>query len=335
MKNVNNALLLAILSLLVNCTNIFPFQRTKIDESSLWDQTLFLLVSIPSNPQSRSFEQYTPDQANWDTFYTKTTGSHEPNSVSWLSAEDWAKYQWDGTVYNPSKMTRKEFVEAICPHVDGVRGIHELFYRVKPFANVNHPTRAEVDEWHRVVINHIRALIGYTSEEYQIQKNHCMFARALWGQERKFTTKWDAKYPGKHGSAYGPCQGSDNSHCGATFIPDPEDQVAYLPEGHASCVRQQGSEGIFGGPKSHHNWSIKWSRGLCNTLHAEGFWGGHVGPWFHRKEFGFSFWDSEPGNNNSHTALRAKWTGTRLPNLYCNPSDSDCDPNNTGPNSNQ
>ena len=24
--------------------------------------------------------------------------------------------------------------------------------------------------------------------------------------------------------------------------------------------------------------SIKWSRGLCNTLIAEGFWGGHTGP---------------------------------------------------------
>jgi hypothetical protein len=142
---------------------------------------------------------------------------------------------------------------------------------------------------------------------------------------------WDAEYPGTLGSAFGPCEGSGNSHCGATFIPDLEDQAPYLPAGHPGCSVQKGSEGIFSGPKSNIPWSIKWSRGLCNTLMAEGFWSGHVGPWFHREKFGFSFWDNDPSNVNNNAILRAKWTGSLMPNLYCNPSDPDCDPNNTGP----
>jgi hypothetical protein len=64
---------------------------------------------------------------------------------------------------------------------------------------------------------------------------------------------------------------------------------------------------------------------------AEGFWGGHVGPWFHREKFGLSFWDNDPSNNNNNAVLRAKWTGNLMPSLYCNPTDPDCDPDKTGP----
>jgi hypothetical protein len=158
-----------------------------------------------------------------------------------------------------------------------------------------------------------------------------MFARALWGDERKFTSMWDEKYPGENGSAAGPCQGSSNAHCGASFLPSPEDQAAYLPEDHPSCTAQSGSEGVFSGPKSNIPWAIKWSRGFCNTLLAEGYWGGHVGPWFHRERFGFSFWDGDPSNNDNNAVLRAKWTGSSMPDLYCNPASPDCDPENTGP----
>jgi len=138
-----------------------------------------------------------------------------------------------------------------------------------------------------------------------------MFARALWGNQRKHTTAWDTKYPGKFDSAAGPCVGGSNSHCGASFVPDANDQAPYLPDGHAACGTGNGAEGIFGGPKSNIPWSIKWSRGLCNTLHAEGFWGGHVGPFFHREKFGFDFWDV-----GAHAILRGKWTGKLMPNLY-------------------
>ncbi len=280
--------------------------------------------------------QYTPNQAKWSTFAAKplaggTILAHDPNGVGWLTPSSWSAAQWSGEIYNPSKMTKDAFAAAICPSGDQIRGIQEVFYQRKPFADVKNPTKAEVDEWHRIAINHVRALVGYTSEDRQVKKNHCMFARAQWGDERKFTTLWDTRYPGAVGSALGPCQGSTNAHCGATFIPDLVDQAPYLPEGHIGCSAQQGAEGVFSASKSNIPWSIKWSRALCSTLKTEGFWGGHTGPWFHREDFGLSFWDSDPLNNNSIAVLRAKWTGNLMPSLYCNPADPACDPNKTGP----
>ena len=284
-------------------------------------------------------QQYTPDQADWDTYETKpfvagsSNTAHDPDGVGWITTADWEAAEWDGTVYNPSLMTKAEFFAAICPSVDRIRGIREVFYQHNPFADIHNPTKAEMDDWHRIALNHVRALIGYTSEDRQVKKDVCMFARALWGDQRKFTTLWDDKYPGDPGSAYGPCVGAPkfNAHCGATFIPDAADQAPYLPPGHAPCTTTQGSEGVFGGPKSNIPWSLKWSRGLCNTLKAEGFWGGHIGPFFHREKFGYSFWDNKVEDNDSHAVLRAKWTGKKMANLYCNPADADCDPNNTGP----
>ena len=173
---------------------------------------------------------YTPDQANWSTFQSKPLAvssitAHDPDSIGWISTEAWAGAEWDGTIYNPSQMTKQEFVNAICPGDDRIRGIRELFYSTNPFANNTNPTKAEVDEWHRIAINHVRALIGYTSEDRQVKKDHCLFARALWDDERKFSTKWDAKYPGRFDSAAGPCVGGSNLHCGASFIPDANDQA--------------------------------------------------------------------------------------------------------------
>ena len=64
---------------------------------------------------------------------------------------------------------------------------------------------------------------------------------------------------------------------------------------------------------------------------AEGFWGGHIGPWFHREKFGLSFWDHDPDDSGSNAVVRAKWTGELMESLYCNPTDPDCDPEETGP----
>jgi hypothetical protein len=282
-----------------------------------------LLMFLPHFSLLFSDEQFTPNQSNWTSFQSKPLASgnkaHDPDSVSWIKKADWDSAKWDGkTIYDPTKMSKSEFFKAICPTADRVRGIRELFYNTKPFKDNTNPTKAELDEWHRIVINHIRALVGYT-ENRQVQKDQCMFKRAYWGDERKFTKMWDVKYPGKNGSAAGPCQGSSNAHCGASFIPSPEDQAPYFEDKKSVCTLTAGSEGVFSGPKSNIPWSIKWSRAFCNTLAAEGFWGGHVGPWFHREKFGFSFWDSDVKNNNSMAVLRAKWSGKLSPNLYKKP----------------
>ncbi len=282
--------------------------------------------------QTAQAEQYTPDQANWESFSSKpfqngTNTSHDPDGVGWISQVDWEASRWDGTVFDPSQMSKDEFACAICPSGDRIRGIREVFYAENPFVDNSNPTKAEVDEWHRIAINHVRSLVGYTAAERQVQKDHCLFSRALWGDERKFTTMWDSQYPGENGSAAGPCQGSGNAHCGASFIPNFQDQVPYLPQGHEGCSAGAGAEGVFNASKSNIPWSIKWSRSFCSALKTEGFWGGHVGPRFHREKFGFSFWDSKPQDNNSIAVLRAKWGGKLLDNVYCNPnSDPECVP---------
>ncbi len=284
----------------------------------------FLLTFPFAMIHSFDKQQYTPEQANWTSLSSKPldagNSGHDPDSVTWITKAQWDASKWDGkTIYDPTKMTKGQFFAALCPSADRVRGIREVFYTNNPFRDNKNPTKAEIDEWHRIAINHVRALVGYTSIERQVQKDQCMFKRALWGDERKFTTMWDSKYPGTNGSAAGPCKGSKNAHCGASFIPNAEDQAPYFREQRQVCSPQAGSEGVFSAPKSNIPWSIKWSRGFCNTLAAEGFWGGHVGPWFHREKFGFSFWDSDLKNNNSIAVLRAKWTGKLMPNLYKKP----------------
>jgi len=261
-----------------------------------------------------SLEQYTPDEANWTTFQDKAaelyTDDHTPDGVGWIDQEEWIK--WDGTVYDPTKYTKQEFKNLIC--IGGtVRGMHELFYDNNPFANIANPTKAEVDNWHAIVLNHVRAMVGYTEPEYTIIPDKCLHLRALWSDQRAHTRMWDTEaYPGT-------CEGSSAPHCGAGFIPSNEDQQAYLPEGIESCGARPGSEGLFNAAKSSIPWSIKWIRPFCATLGSEGFWGGHTGPWFHRSEFGWSWYDSNPIDVNSNANLRTKWSGTSATNKYENP----------------
>jgi hypothetical protein len=160
--------------------------------------------------------------------------------------------------------------------------------------------------------------VGYTSDDRQVQPDHSLFLRALWGDERKFTDTWDAEYPGEVGSAAGPCDGS-NPHCGSRFLPDTDDQQPYLPSGLSEVTLAQGAEGVSPAAKSNIPWSIKWLRPVSDWIATEGFWGGHTGPWFHREKFGFSFWDADTDNANSNAILRAKWGGTLMPSLYAEP----------------
>lgn len=314
-----NYLFLFTLLVLISC------EKEDINNESTLEQ---LKSSSVLSDTSIELEQFTPDQANWDTFSSKPlkTGinkSHAPNDIGWITEKQWENAKWDGvTTYDPSKMTREEFYKALFPYPDVVRGIREVYYEHNPFKDPRNPTRAEVDEWHRICINHIRKLVGYP-EEYQIEKNHCLFARALWNDERKFTSMWndDEKYPGKWGSAYGPCENSKNKHCGGSFVPNEIDREPYLLADYGDSCKGLGktTEGIFSSSKSNIPWSIKWSRSLGNYLKNKGFWAGHTGPWFHRKKFGFSFWDSDVEYFHSIAILRAKWGGELMPNLYKKP----------------
>ncbi len=315
-----------ILIFLILFSEFCTFPKENTNEKNFISLLLVRSSILPSSGSGNNFDQFTPNQANWNTFLTKITAAglngHDPDSITWISKSTWDNARWDGkTIYDPTKMTRAEFETAICPNAgDTIRGIREVFYRTNPFRDNKNPTKAEVDEWHRIALNHVRALVGYTTADRLVQKDHCMFKRALWGDERQNTRMWDAKYPGTDGSAAGPCVGGTNAHCGASFIPSATDQAPYFIGTPQTCVAGQGSEGITSAPKSNIPWSIKWSRGFCGFLGGEGFWGGHVGPFFHREKFGFNFWDAEQSNNNSNAVLRAKWTGKRMPSLYNDPA---------------
>jgi len=279
---------------------------------------------IDSKEQSVSkFDAYTPGPSDWLVHATKpfentNHTSHEPDGVYGV---DWPSTTWDGTIYNPALMTPADFYSGMCPN-GVVRGMRELFYQHNPFSDVNNPAKGEVDEWHRLLINHIRTLVGLPMPQYEIKKDYCTFAESRWFDERKHTTGWDTKY-----SEGDTCQVSPGSHCGFTFIPGAEDQGPYLPAGYPSCGPGfSGSEGMLGASPSAP-WSTKFSGSFCGVLNNEGYWGGHVGPFWGRTKFGFSFWPTG--------GVRANWTGTGLPQLYCNPNDPEnfpgCDPNNTGP----
>lgn len=249
--------------------------------------------------------QYTPDPVDWSRSYSLVDDSslvldHSPDGITWLPNTAWVP--WDGTVYDPRTMTDAEFASAVCPTGDTIRGLREVFYEHNPFANLQRPTKAEVDHWHSIALTHLRRLVGI---DHPAVPDHCLFARALWSQERKLSTQWDDAYPDNT------CVGSNNFHCGATFVPGPEDQVPYLPsEDFPPCAfTSGGSEAISTAPKMDIPWSIKWVRAFCGFLNSEGPNGGHVGPFLRRETFGFSFWDVNPDSSNSNAVLRAKWGG--------------------------
>ena len=261
--------------------------------------------------------QFTPDQADWSTFYSKPISdgvmSHDPDAFRKgsddFSPEAWETYKWNGEAISPLGKTKQEFYDCLCPNPDVVRGIREVFYETQPFKDNNNPTKAEVDEWHKISINHIRKLVGYSEEQHKIKKDSCLFIRAFWGDQRQFTDVWDADYPD------GICTDGGNIHCGAGFIPNSADQQAYLADG-ASLCNANGSEGVFVSSRSHIPWSLKWIRPFCNTIKNEGYWGGHVGPWFKAEKFGLNFWDNNVSNNKSFAPFRVKWGGGNTPEKY-------------------
>lgn len=206
-------------------------------------------------------------------------------------------------MYDPTSMSHEDFTRAICPSRDTVRGLREVFYENNPFSDPMHPTKGEVDHWHALALTHLRKLVGV---DLPAEPNHCLHARALWGQERMLSKKWDRDYPDDT------CVRSTNAHCGHSFLPSAEDQAPYLPQGHPTCGLTEGSEGVSGVAKVDIPMSIKWIRIFCSFLQQEGYDGGHVGPFWRRQLFGFSFWDVDPGDADATAAFRGKWSGEKI-----------------------
>lgn len=258
--------------------------------------------------------QFTPCQSDWrrlnlaPLLHDEVSG-HDPASIGWIGSSEWEEARWDGTTYRPNEMSRDDFLEAICPQQYIVRGLREVFEELAPFSDNAKPTKAEVDEWHLRFLRHVRELVGYADRT--TTKDHCTFAGAQWGNERKQTDMWNAADP------VGTCDGNSGAHCGFGWMPtaaEPNqgEQAEYLPSNAQQCTWGGGSEGIFG-VRAEDPWSIRVARAFCGTLRSEGFWGGHMGPFWRREKFGWNFWDRGTG-----VTMRALYSG-QLFDQYAQP----------------
>jgi len=177
---------------------------------------------------------------NW--MFSQTLDQHNyhgPGSES-LNYAGYSRqwYDWDGTVmppWSPSNWTatqksdyRKAWFDFVFPaKSDGnfcIRGLKQLYDDNLPFADPYNPTPREFERWNDKVLNHFRSMSGLQSAVPQQE----LFILCAFSAERKNLTLWDAEYPGTFDSAYGPCVGGSNLHCGSTFKPsDVDDQAPY------------------------------------------------------------------------------------------------------------
>ena len=227
--------------------------------------------------------------------------SQDPNGIGWINSTQWSNAEWDGVPFDPTGKTNAEIFAFMFPNVNTMRGLRARFYEVNPYADVTNPTPREIEDWNLEVIRHARSLLGISTP---VDHDKCLYLRARWGQERRFTTYWDSSYPGVNGSSYGPCAGSGNSHCGATFVPNASDQTPYANSSCGNvveCGTPSGSEGIIGQP-ADIPWSIKLARIIGTFVSSEGL-GGHAGPFFNRTLFGSSWWYTGGGG----VTFRGKW----------------------------
>jgi len=257
---------------------------------------------------SQTLPRFTPKQSDWSPTCGKVADHTPPGTVAWDKT----------TIYNPvtsldlaTPRDESAFFNQMCPKNAGgkhvLRGLRQRFDEFKPFADNANPTKAEVDRWNGVVLTHIRKLAGI---DHEAKPDVCLSARALWANQWRHTTIWspaDATNPNRYVC---PPAGSD-AHCGASFVPNTmEKQMPYLPQGHGKCSATAGAEGAFGHSPSSP-WSLKTAEVFCGTLKAEGYWGGHTGPFWGREKFGFGFWHDG--------SARFKWGGVRKASIYADP----------------
>lgn len=249
------------------------------------------------------------------TAYVNSKGfRHDPDGIPWIAQSMWVP--WDGvTTYNPCTSTNAQLMAGIFPPPGGVntmRGLRELFYQVKPFADNSNPTVAEIENWNIETIRHFRRLLGFNQTTHPVNNDKCTYLKAAWAEERARTNYWTSAYPGTQDGASGPCTlpYSSNAHCGASFLPSPSDQIPYLcPSSMPACTVTSGAEGI-----ANHNtdipWGIKMSRIIGTYLASDGI-GSHTGPFIGRSLFG-SAWYIVPDNPKS-LVVRTKWSGNLAP----------------------
>jgi hypothetical protein len=280
-------------------------------------------ASPPSPPQPPIppipvVPQYTPTYSpggvsgsNCVNYQTGVTNSysglrHDPDGIYWIAPSLWVAAQWDGvTVWDPATLTVAQVSAGIFPTVNTMRGLRELFYEKNPFADVQNPTVAEIDNWNIEVLRHFRRLLG-RFESDPVYNDKALYYQAHWAVERRTSTVWDSRYPAdpsKPGT-WGPCGGSSNPHCGASFVPDCVDQIPYFASSSEPCVTDTSfAEGIFS-VNTNLPWSIKFARTIAITLLSDGL-GGHTAPFLGTRSRVGLAWSCGP----TTSSLTVKWSG--------------------------
>jgi len=246
-----------------------------------------------------------------------------PNGFLEVPPNIWDAARWDG---NPFPITLSTPKEDICNFLRpsgnapgsrwAIRGLRERFYEVNPFADVKNPTVAEIDNWNIEVIRHFRKLLGVN---IPVSADASLYLQCRWSDERKFTDKYNTKYPS--GTCFGNPAETRNDHCGFIFVPDAGDRAPYIqaspylgdttkyPElGRSdwpSAGKAEGISGIF----SNTPWSLKLSDIIARYICTEGLTG-HPGPFVNpvsaRQHFGCSWWPTNA--DGGWVQFRGQWT---------------------------
>lgn len=253
-----------------------------------------------------------------------TVTDQTPYGIDWLNPS-WPAATWDGvTTIDPGTMTTAQCCAFLWPAgPDAMLGTQQFWDQWVSegggFADPTNPTSGEIQEWTKRMILGFRHL---TQNPTPLTINKCLMMRALWSDERKYTTKWDAAYPGTCGTAYGPCQpcgSGGNAHCGESFVPNTADQEPYhlaTSDGMVgdSCSSGGGASGIFT-TNTDIPWSVKISRVMKTWFCSKD--AGHFGPFLGREELGYHWLDF--GGNG--TTWRGKWSGPLNAHPYNTPTD--------------
>jgi hypothetical protein len=235
---------------------------------------------------------------------------HDPAGVTFITQEQWDVAVWDGvTTFDPNVMSGEQLYQAIWPNpfgpnIKAMLGLRQLYEEKNPFADVLSPTVQEIENWNVEVIKHLRVLLRYDPIHYPLVKDPEMFYKAHWAMERFRSTIWDTSYPANSTPYYGPCVGTTDSHCGASFVPNCSDQVPYYLDSNQVCITNDGVlEGMFMS-RNDHPWCVKLSIVLAGLVRSEHITG-HMVPILSRTKIGMS-WSCMP---DGHVDLKMVYGG--------------------------
>jgi hypothetical protein len=203
------------------------------------------------------------------------------NEATWNSVAYWDGVPMDVSGW-PTSPTTAQLAAFIYPDSNHMRGLHQHFYNINPFADNTAPTVEEIDQWNVEVIRHLRKLVGNTTP---VGGSRCLFLRAQWNEEKHWSTIWDSP---PYDGWICPHTGPVDPHCGAAFIPNAADQLPYLDQmDDVVCSQKSGAEGMST-INTNIPWSIKLARTIALWIQSEGMTG-HAGPYFTRECFGCCF----------------------------------------------